>query len=145
VVDPTGAMFSVISGGIDPGPAPYLRSDPGAVCWVDLLTRDTETAAEFYREVFEWTTLTDPSGRDYAQFSLGEESFGGIMDMPENVPADAPAHWSVYFTVEDCAATETMAKELGGEVLVPTTTADGMRFAVLADPSGAKFHVLEML
>ncbi len=79
----------------------------------------------------------------YTVFELGGDTAAGMLPMPAGVPAAAPAHWSVDFTVADCAGTETHAKEIGGSVLVPTMTIDMGKFAVVADPAGAKFDVME--
>ena len=57
---------------------------------------------------------------------------------------DMPPHWSVYFAVEDCDASTATATRLGGSVLTPPTDIPGVgRFAVLRDPQGAIFSVLE--
>ena len=66
-----------------------------------------------------------------------------MMMMPAEVPAEAPAHWAVYFTVDDCAVATKLAAELGGEVLRPTTEIGIGKFAVLADPQGATFDIME--
>jgi predicted enzyme related to lactoylglutathione lyase len=66
-----------------------------------------------------------------------------MMMMPQEVPAEAPAHWTVYFAVSDCAAFEQKAAALGGQVLHSTTDIEVGKFAVLADPQGATFHLLE--
>jgi predicted enzyme related to lactoylglutathione lyase len=66
-----------------------------------------------------------------------------MMRMPETVPGEAPSHWAVYFAVDDCAATASRAAELGGRVLFAPTEAGEDRFAVLEDPLGAVFSVLQ--
>ena len=63
--------------------------------------------------------------------------------MPEGVPAEAPAHWSVYFTVESCEVTERAAVDLGGSVLVETMLVEIGHFAVLEDPGGAPFDIMD--
>ncbi len=143
ISDITGAMFALISGGEKPDGV-YFSNSPGAVCWFELLTRDTDGAAKFYRDVFGWELALDESTEtEYATFRLGGEDIVGMLPMPEMIPDDVPAHWAVYFTVSDCAATQKMAVELGGEVAVPTTDISIGRFAVLEDPTGAVFDVME--
>lgn len=143
IADPTGAMLALIAGGEKPDGV-YFSNEPGAVCWVELLTRDLATAAAFYTDVFGWTTTTaNGDGTEYTMFKLGGEDVAGMMLLPDEVPSEAPAHWVVYFTVDDCAAVAKMADELGGEILHPTTEIGMGRFAVLADPQGAKFDVME--
>jgi predicted enzyme related to lactoylglutathione lyase len=58
-------------------------------------------------------------------------------------PADLPPLWMVYFAVEDCDATAQTAAQLGGEVAVaPANNVQG-RFAVLNDPQGAVFSIIQ--
>jgi predicted enzyme related to lactoylglutathione lyase len=67
-----------------------------------------------------------------------------MMTMPDIVPAEVPAHWLVYFGVDDTDATVAKATELGASTLVPPTDIPPGRFAVLADPDGATFAVIKM-
>jgi predicted enzyme related to lactoylglutathione lyase len=142
VADPTGGMFALITG---PRPSgPYFSGHPGFVCWVELLTRDTAAAEGFYASVLGWKTVTDPA-TGYSTFELDGEQIAGMLTMPAEVPAEAPAHWGVYFSVADCSAAERTAAELGGQVLRPTTEIEIGKFAVLADPQNAKFSVMEFI
>jgi predicted enzyme related to lactoylglutathione lyase len=140
VTDPSGAMLGLISGPEPPGI--YVSGDPGSVCWVELLTRDPGAVAGFYGRVFGWVAVAtgDPP---YTIFELLDEQVAGMMMMPDEVPAAAPAHWAVYFGVPDCGAAERTTATLGGRVLHPTTRVAAGSFAVLADPQGATFHVME--
>lgn len=142
LADPSGAMLAVIAGP-NPGDA-YFSHDPGAVCWVELLTHDPTAAEGFYTAAFGWKSLTQRAAQTtYTMFSLDDEDVAGMMMMPDEVPVDAPAHWAVYFAVADTTATERRALQLGGNVLHPTTEIDIGRFAVLADPQGATFQLME--
>ena len=48
-----------------------------------------------------------------------------------------------YFTVSDCDESVGKVPELGGSVLGPPHTLEGVgRFAVLADPQGATFGII---
>jgi len=142
IADPADAMLCLITG---PRPgAAYFSQQPGAVCWVELLTRDPEAAAGFYNEVFGWKAIAGEGGAaPYTMFQLNEEDVAGMMMMPVEVPAEAPAHWAVYFAVADCGAVERRTVALGGQVLRPTTGIEIGKFAVLADPQGAMFQVME--
>lgn len=139
--DPSGAMFAVISGGPRPYGA-YLSPRPGAVGWVELLTRDPVAVAPFYRDVFGWTAVLDDTS-EYTQFVLDGTPACGMLPMPPDVPGEAPSYWATYFSVTDCESTQRRCEELGGRVLLPTMDVGGMRFAVLADPQGATFDVIE--
>ena len=143
VADPTGGMFGLISG---PRPAGvYLDQGPGTVSWVELLTRDPRGAEPFYVEVFGWKAETDPDGDGgptYTMFRLDDDQVAGMMMMPDEVPAEVPAYWSVYFGVEDLEATVARTTALGGSVIAPPMEAGGGRFTVLEDPQGAVFGIL---
>jgi uncharacterized protein len=142
VADPAGAMFGVIS---HPKPVgTWLSSAPGAVCWIELLTRDPAAAIDFYTSVFGWHAATETYGDvRYTTFAVDGEGIAGAMMMPDEVPVEVPAVWSVYFAVEDCVASEHRAKELGGQVIKPATPVGEGRFAVLDDPQGTTFQVMD--
>ena len=40
----------------------------------------------------------------YTTWKVGEEMVGGMIDITGVVPDEVPAHWLVYFTVEDTDA-----------------------------------------
>lgn len=142
VADPTGGMFGLIS-----GPRPegvYLDRGPGTVGWVELLTRDPQGAEPFYAEVFGWKAETSlHGGVAYTMFTLDDDQVAGMMMMPDTVPAEVPAYWSVYFAVDDVEATVARTTELGGSVIAPPMEIASGRFAVLEDPQGAVFSLLE--
>lgn len=140
--DPVGAMFALISG----GPAPersWLSRRPGAACWVETLSRDVAASRRFYESVFGWVASTDEVDHPYTTFMLDGMPIAGLLEMPAQVPDEAPSHWAVYFAVADCERTERLAEDLGGSVLVPATPVEVGRFAVLADPLGAAFDVMD--
>ena len=57
---------------------------------------------------------------------------------------DIPPHWMVYFAVLDCDSTANHAEKLGGTICAPPIDVVGVgRFAVLTDPQGAVFSVIE--
>ena len=102
-------------------------------------------AVGFYHEAFGWTAETDAEGPvPYTACHLGQEPVAGILGRTPNVPADAPDSWSVYFAVGDCSAVTERGTELGGSVIVPPTPTPMGPFAVLADPEGAVFQIMEM-
>ena len=122
----------------------YLSRGPGSVCWVEILTRDPPAAASFYEAVFGWITETkNTDGSSYATFKLNGEDAAGMLMMPPEVPADAPAHWATYFAVADCEAVELSVTRLGGRVERETTVITPGRFAVFSDPRGAVFDAME--
>ena len=64
-----------------------------------------------------------------------------------SLPSDkaiTPPHWLNYVCVDDTAATTSKVIALGGKVLVePRMDRHGGKVAVVADPSGAPFGLME--
>lgn len=143
-MDPTGAGFCLMEGPEQGGFE--LRGVPGSVCWAEVLTRDTEKAIAFYSDVFGWEATTEPSesAGSYTTFSHMGQPMVGLMPMPGAVPDGAPAFWQVYFMVDDIDDTAALAKDLGGELLVPKMqVGNEMWFATLQDPQGAGFSIMQ--
>lgn len=142
--DPTGAAIGIWQPKTFQGAE--LANEPGAFAWNELNTRDVPAAKTFYSEVFGWTPndLDDMGGMNYTEWKLGDSSVAGMMSIPDMVPAEVPAHWLVYFGVEDTDATVSTATGLGAAVMVPPTDIPPGRFAVLSDPDGAVFAVIKL-
>ena len=91
-----------------------LANEPGAFTWNELQTRDTETAKSFYQAVFGWGASTRHDGPVvYTEWKRGDDSVGGMMEMPAEVPPQIPAYWLVYFAVDDCEATVATGHQAG--------------------------------
>jgi len=135
--DPSGAIFSVWQAASFPGAG--LLNEPGALGWVELATRDTALAKEFYSRVLGWSVTT---GEMYTQWGTGGKDFGGMLDMTDQFPADIEPYWMPYFAVADVDTSAERAALLGATVtLPPTDVPDGPRLAVLRDPQGAVFGI----
>lgn len=143
--DPSGAVFGLWQAGIHIGAD--LVNEPGAIAWNELNTRDTEGAKAFYGTLFGWDFEDNDMGEmgTYTSLKLGEGPVGGMLDMAgRGVPEEVPAHWQVYFAVEDTDATVDRAKQGGGSVMVEPIDIPAGRFAILTDPHGASFAVIAL-
>lgn len=140
--DPEGTFFSIWQAGEHKGA--QLARESGAMCWVELSTRDVAAATRFYPAVFGWTVQTHEGDMPYHELHLGQEAVGGMMSMPPQVPANVPSYWLVYFGVDDVDASARKAGELGGNVMAGPMDYPGGRFAMVLDPQGAAFGVLRM-
>jgi uncharacterized protein len=138
--DPTGAVFSVWEPKKHIG-AKILR-DPGTLCWTELATRDPKTAETFYTELLGWKAKTGGEGpHAYTEFNVQGTPGAGMMAIDPRW-GDVPPHWTPYFAVEDVDAAAAKVQELGGQAHVPPTDIPNVgRFAMLADPQGAKFAI----
>lgn len=142
IQDPTGAAVSLWEP-IDHIGA-QLVNDPNAFCWNELATRDLEKAREFYSSLFGWEYEDMPGGpTEYYVIKNQGEMNGGLMPMSEDF-GDMPPFWGVYFTVEDCDAAVARVEALGGGVCAPTFDISVGRMAVVSDPQGGSFSVIEM-
>jgi uncharacterized protein len=121
-----------------------LVNEPGALNWNELQTHDIDGAKAFCGAVFGWRPDDqDFGGLVYTVFNVGDSGVAGAMPMPSQVPEGTPAFWMTYFTVADCDESVAKVEELGGSVLGPPHTLEGVgRFAVVADPHGATFGVI---
>ena len=138
VLDPSGAPVALWQANQHIGAT--LVNEPGAVTWNELISTDPDAAA-FYRTVAGLTTSTMDMGTgEYTLFEAAGQMVGGTT--PPQMPG-IPNHWHVYFGVADADATAAKATELGGSVLVPPFDTPVGRLAVLGDPQGAVFSIIQ--
>lgn len=143
LIDPTAATFGVWQPAQFPGFT--TLEEPGAPSWFELLTGQHARAVDFYRAVFHWETTNTGDTDDFryttARPGDGGGDMAGIMDAARFLPEGTRSHWSVYWEVDDVAATLAQVKALGGAVLNgPHETPYG-HLAEVADPSGARFKL----
>ncbi|MEN3285247.1 MAG: uncharacterized protein V7607_6387 [Solirubrobacteraceae bacterium] len=123
VQDPLGAIVSLWQPGSRHGAA--LVDEPGALCWNELVTTDVERSRAFYGALLG-------TGRPNGGMRLDAEREQGTAPM-----------WLPYFMVHDADVAARTAERARGQVLATTTESSVGRYAVLADPQGAQFAVLE--
>lgn len=137
VADPAGAAFGLWQKEQD---TPWLRDEPGAVDWLELVEPGFEQSSAFYRAVLG-VTLSEMrvAGTPYGLFDVGDTSVAGVWEA-----VDGPARWQVYFTVADLDAAVARATERGGTLESPPVAVPPVgRWAGMADPQGAGFGLLE--
>lgn len=141
--DPTGAVFGIWQPGTFAGAE--LVNESGTFGWNELGTRDTGAAKEFYGAVFGWGADEQDMGEmgTYTTWKVGEEMVGGMFDISGVVPDEVPAHWLVYFMVEDLDASLKKVESGGGDVRNGPIEIPIGRFAVVADQFGAVFAVMQ--
>lgn len=118
-------------------------STNGRFVWFDLMTGAVEGAKAFYTHVLEWGTEAWDGPMPYTLWTVAKgEAVGGLMPLPAE--AGAPPHWLGYVETGDIAKCEALVKELGGAVHHSAEAIPGVgKFAVVADPQGAVFALLE--
>jgi uncharacterized protein len=142
-MDPMGAVFSVWQPNQHPGA--QLVNEPGTWSWSELITTDVPASKAFYGAVFGWGAETHGDGPGaYTEWQVGGRSVSGLMEKPPGMPDEVPSHWGVYFSVEDTDAAIERIKELGGALVMPPMQVEPGRMAVVSDPAGATFNIIQL-
>jgi predicted enzyme related to lactoylglutathione lyase len=142
--DPTGAVFGIWQPRTFAGAERV--NEPGALSWNELGTRDPGAAKAFYAAVFDWGARDNDMGEmgTYTEWLNGEDSIGGMMDVSGRLPDEIPAHWMVYFAVDNTDTTLETVKSSGGKVSFGPIDIPAGRFAITTDPWGAAFAVIQL-
>lgn len=116
--------------------------------WYELMTTDVEAAEAFYTAVVGWTgqdfPASDRVGR-YVVMHAGERGVGGLMKLPEEArKMGTPPIWLGYIHSVDVNRSVQDLTEAGGHVHRAPEEIPGVgHFAVVADPQGAVFMLLQ--
>ena len=144
VTDPGGAVIGMWQ----PGPKGLhdgieVHDEPGSPGWFELHTRDYDKAVDFYRTVFRWDahTMSDAPEFKYSTYGEGDTARAGIMDSTAFLPDGVPAHWQIYFAVDDADATLAHIVELGGAIVQEAKDTPFGRLAAATDSTGANFKL----
>jgi uncharacterized protein len=145
--DPDGAVFAVLAA--EGGDPPDYLAAPAEWIWSSLLVKDPQRETAFYKSVFGYDVYdlaSEGGGEGDAQhYILSSDNYAraGLNALPADSMRRHP-HWLNFVRVTDAAETAKRAVALGGRVLVePRIDRQGGHLAVLADPSGAPFGVME--
>jgi len=104
-----------------------------------IVTRNAEAAAAFYRDAFGWK-ITTGNALGYRQVDTGA---GGMKGGLWPSPPDSPSLVQLFIAVPDVERAVGDATRLGAKIIVPTTTLpDGDVMAILLDPAGISFGIV---
>jgi uncharacterized protein len=116
----------------------------GRFVWHQLLTRDVLGAKKFYSGLAGWKNQPWPLDPGYTVCHAGDVPTAGMMEMTPDVPADVPPHWLPYIGTRDVDGTADAAVRAGGSIIKPPSDMKGAgRYAVLQDPQGAAFAIID--
>ena len=141
--DPQGAVFAVLAS--SSGDTPDVLAAPGEWIWSSLITSDPDTDAAFYQKLFDYEVFELPASEGAQHLLLACDNYAraSVNTLPGNRP-NAHPHWINYIRVEDAVKMTAKVVALGGRVLVePRIDRHGGKVAVVADPLGATFGLLE--
>lgn len=141
--DPQGAVFAVLAS--SSGDPADLIAAPGEWIWSSLITRDPDSGAAFYQALFDYEVFDLPAAEGSQHLLLATDGYARAS--ANTLPADRPkahSHWLNYVRVDDAVKMTAKVIALGGRVLVePRIDRQGAYVAVVADPLGAPFGLLE--
>lgn len=117
----------------------------GRIGWHELMTTDRAAAVGFYGSLTNWHPAPFPEDPSYTLWMQDGQPVAGLMEMPADMRAQGvPPCWLTYILVADLEATIERGRALGAAVQVePQAIPTVGRFAVLADPQGAQFGIIQ--
>lgn len=144
---------------VDPSGAPIVFWRPAA-SWAfgtgsvntfsgaDLNTHNGQAADYFYTRLFNYTTrqFGDSDTVDYVEWLIAHEPVLYRYVMGTEYHPDTPPHWLVYFEVDPARGTDAAAGHalmLGGTVVLQPYDTPFGRMAIIADPEGAVFAIID--
>jgi predicted enzyme related to lactoylglutathione lyase len=134
LLDPIGAVISLWQPLGRPGAATVNALN--AHCLTELIAGDLTRAKTFYGAVFGWGFEDDSTERTRAVDRGGPR----VTMRTRAGPTPLPDGWLPYFLVETSSAVAATARRLGGADVGDAALPGS---ALLADPTGAMFAVLE--
>ncbi|MEV6096064.1 VOC family protein [Nocardia sp. NPDC051981] len=116
-------------------------TQPGDPVWTDLFTTDTDSAIDFYGELFGWSADVAPEYGDYITFRKDGLAVAGGM---RNNGNSGPDQWTVYLASPDAEATAAAVTASGGMIAAPVTAVGDLgKFGVFGDNGGVGIGVWE--
>jgi hypothetical protein len=141
--DPQGAVFAVLQS--SSGDPEDVLAAPGEWIWSSVITRDPDKDAAFYQTVFGYEVFEIPSEDGSTHILLSTEDYAraSLNSLPADTARRHP-HWLNFVRVNSATDMAARVEVLGGRVLVkPFRDRHGGLVAVVADPAGAPFGLLE--
>lgn len=143
LADPQGAVFAVLHS--ESGDPADVLAEPGEWIWSSLITSDASAGSAFYQALFDFEVFDLKSDDDREHLLLATDGYARAS--ANALPADSGKrrpHWLNFVRVVSAKESAAKAVALGGRVLSePHTDRHGGMVAVVADPSGAPFGLLE--
>ena len=116
----------------------------GRFVWQQLMTRDVPGARKFYSRLMGWKTQPWPPDPSYTVCLAADVPVAGIVEIPADLPAEIPSHWLEYIGTRDVDGTADAAVRAGGSIVkAPSDMQGAGRYAVLKDPQGALFAIID--
>jgi len=143
LLDPEGAVFAMLTS--NSGDPSDVLSVPGEWIWSSLLSSDPDAGAAFYQALFNYEIFELPAKTGTENLMLASENYAraSINSLPSGEQG-RHSDWISYVRVVDADSMVAKVVELGGKILVkPRIDRHGEKVAIVADPAGALFGLLE--
>lgn len=135
--DPQGLPFGLWQAGTHTGVRVY--NEPGALVWNEAAVDDPQAAREFYTAVFGFQFAEVAGMGGYATFTVDGGPLGGL----GGHQAGSPKGWTSCFSVGSADVAVAAVESDGGRVTMAAQDTPFGRFAVVEDPWGAAFSIME--
>ena len=125
-----------------------MTEDRGAFIWYELMTDDPAGAREFYRAVVGWEIEAEgqamPTGTTYRMIQRADGGMaGGLLEISADMKANgARPGWLGYIHHPDVDGAVAAVKDAGGAVHMPAVDLPVGRIAMVSDPQGAVFYLM---
>ncbi|WP_129842853.1 VOC family protein [Streptomyces sp. RFCAC02] len=143
--DVGGAAFGVWQGG--PRRSGPFTGPHGAPVWNELITPGSTGVGLFYTNVFGYERVpeaADAAPGDRIVLRLDGRAVAGVRSVARGaLPHNHGPHWLTYFSVPDVDEAVARAAELGARTVGGPLDSPFGRRAVLTDPEGAPFAVIQ--
>jgi predicted enzyme related to lactoylglutathione lyase len=136
-LDPQGNPFGLWQAGMHTGFRVF--NEPGSVTWNEAAVDDPDAARTFYGAVFGFRFDEVPEAGGYTTFATEDRPLGGLGGHQPG----SPKGWTTCFSVASTDAAVAGVEKAGGKVTMAATDTPFGRFAVVEDPWGAAFSVME--
>jgi predicted enzyme related to lactoylglutathione lyase len=143
LADPQGAVFALLAS--SSGDPPDVLAAPGEWIWSTLVTSDPDADAAFYQALFGYEVFDLPArtGARHLLFASEEYARASANSLPAQRPGEHP-HWLNHVRVADAEKAAATVTALGGLIIVaPHLDRQGGKVALVADPQGAVFGLME--
>jgi predicted enzyme related to lactoylglutathione lyase len=136
-LDPQGNAFGLWQAAEHTGVR--IHNEPGSLAWNEAAVDDPEAARAFYTAVFGFSFDEMPDSGGYSTFKTDAQPLGGL---GAHQPG-SPKGWTTCFAVSSTDDAVAAVEAKGGKVTMAPMDTEFGRFAVLEDPWGAPFSVMQ--
>lgn len=136
-LDPQGCAFGLWQAAQFIGTE--IVNEPGGLVWTEAAVPDPAAARTFYCAVLGFAYDEVEGAPDYTTFRTGERPLGGL----GGTSPGSPTGWTACFSVASADDAVAAVERGGGKVTISPTDMPYGRYAVVADPWGAPFSLMQ--